>query len=88
MTVALHVAPAAGQQVDDPRPEPTQADYDSLFHTAAMTPLTPGRWRLTAEERTYAATLLDATPDAVTQAAAWVAALAGSPAAAERRRAA
>jgi hypothetical protein len=88
VSAALRLVYAAGQQVDDLRPEPTQADYDSLFHTAAMTPLASGRWRLTAEERGYAATLLDATPDAVTQAAAWVAALSGSPAAAERRQAA
>jgi hypothetical protein len=61
-------------------PEPTLADYRANFHAASMVQLAPGRFRLHAEERAYTATLLDATPDSVSRAAAWVAALAGSPA--------
>ncbi len=71
---------AAGGATSGGPPDPTLADYEALYHSASLVPLVPGRWRLHAEERTYSATVTDATPDAITRAAAWVAAPPGSPA--------
>jgi hypothetical protein len=51
--------------------EPDDADHAALFHTVALVPLAPGRWRLHAEERAYVATVIDATPEAITLGARW-----------------